>query len=213
VDADLLVLLSDVEGLLDGSGRRVAVVRDVATEAVPLVRKDAGRHAPGAGGGAVGTGGMASKIEAARRATLAGANVVVADAREAGVLEAVLAGQDVGTLFVAASKRIGAKKHWIAFTLRPRGEVILDRGAVDAVRAKGKSVLAVGVLGVRGDFRGGDAVRVLDPEGHEIGRGLARYAAVDAITVAGKAGADIDEERAVLVHRDELVIFESRERG
>jgi glutamate 5-kinase len=150
---------------------------------------------------------MASKIEAARRATLAGANVVVADAREAGVLEAVLAGQDVGTLFVAASKRIGAKKHWIAFTLRPRGEVILDRGAVDAVRAKGKSVLAVGVLGVRGDFRGGDAVRVLDPEGHEIGRGLARYAAVDAITVAGKAGADIDEERAVLVHRDELVIF------
>jgi glutamate 5-kinase len=200
VDADLLVLLSDVEGLLDGNGRRVAVVHDVATEAVPLVRKDAS-------GAGVGSGGMASKIEAARRATLAGANVVVADAREVGVLDAVLAGQDVGTLFVAASKRIGAKKHWIAFTLRPRGEVILDRGAVDAVRAKGKSVLAVGVLGVRGDFRGGDAVRVLDPEGNEIGRGLARYAAVDAITVAGKAGADIDEERAVLVHRDELVIF------
>jgi glutamate 5-kinase len=199
VDADLLVLLSDVEGLLDAHGKRVPVVRDVAAEAVPLVRKDA------VNAGSIGTGGMASKIEAARRATLAGASVVVADARAPGTLDAVLAGEDVGTLFTAAAKRISAKKHWIAFTLRPRGEVVLDRGAVDAVCAKGRSVLAVGVLGVRGDFHAGDAVRVLDADGRELGRGLARYAAVDALAVAGKASAD--EERAVLVHRDELLIF------
>jgi glutamate 5-kinase len=203
VDADLLILLSDVPGLLDAAGERVRVVRDVAREATPLVR------APAAGDrGAVGRGGMASKIEAARRATLAGANVVVADARAEGIVEAVLAGEDVGTLFVAAAKRLTAKKHWIAFTLRPRGEVVLDRGAADAVRAKGCSVLPVGVLGVRGDFRAGDAVRVLDPDGHEIGRGLARYPAVEAVIVAGKPGTELqDAEHAVLVHRDELVVW------
>jgi glutamate 5-kinase len=199
VDADLLVLLSDVEGLLDAGGRRVSVVRDVATEAAPLVRESSDANA-------VGTGGMASKIEAARRATLAGANVVVADARVIGVIDAILAGDDVGTLFVAAAKRLTAKKHWIAFTLRPRGDIILDRGAAQAVRAKGRSVLPVGVLGVRGDFRAGDAVRVLDPDGAEIGRGLARYPAVDAAAVAGKA-TEGDADRGELVHRDELVVW------
>src|SRR3984957_11594149 len=110
VEADLVILLSDVAGLLDGAGRRIAVVRDVATEALPHVR------APRSSVGAVGTGGMASKIEAARRATLVGANVVLADARAPGIVEAVLSGQDVGTLFVGARERLSAKKSWIAFT-------------------------------------------------------------------------------------------------
>jgi glutamate 5-kinase len=200
VDADLLILLSDVEGLLDGDGKRVPVVRDVATEALPHVK------APEEGGRAqVGTGGMASKVEAARRGTLAGANVVVADARSAGALDAVLAGEDCGTLFVASPDRLSARKYWIAFTLRPRGDVVLDRGAVLAVRSKGKSILSVGVLGVRGDFRAGDAVRVLDPDGKEIGRGLARCAVADASLAAGKSREADDD--AVLVHRDDLVVF------
>jgi glutamate 5-kinase len=200
VDADLVILLSDVEGLLDGEGRRVPVVRDVASEAVPHVR---------ASSGGPGSGGMASKVEAARRATLAGANVVVADARTPGVLDAVLGGDDVGTLFVAARDRLSAKKYWIAFTLRPRGDVLIDRGAADAVRAKGKSVLSVGVLGVRGDFRAGDAVRIVDVEGREIARGLARCGAADAAMVAGKAREDLPvelAELAVVVHADELVV-------
>jgi glutamate 5-kinase len=200
VDADLVVLLSDVEGLLDAGGRRIPVVRDVAREAVPHVR---------ASGAAVGSGGMASKVEAARRATLAGANVVVADARVPGILDAVLAGDDVGTLFVGARERMSAKKYWIAFTLRPRGEMVLDRGAAEAVRAKGKSVLSVGVLGVRGDFRAGDAVRVVDVEGKEIARGLARCGAGDAAMVAGRTRAELPPELAelaVVVHADELVV-------
>jgi glutamate 5-kinase len=200
VDADLVVLLSDVEGLLDGEGRRIPLVRDVATEALPHVRKSTS---------GVGSGGMASKVEAARRATLAGANVVVADARAPGVLDAVLAGEDVGTLFVGAHERMSAKKYWIAFTLRPRGDVVLDRGAAEAVRAKGKSVLSVGVLGVRGDFRAGDAVRVVDAEGGEIARGLARCGAGDAAMVAGKAREDLPTELAelaVVIHADELVV-------
>ncbi len=200
VDADLVVLLSDVDGLLDGGGRRIATVRDVAAEALPHVRKSTST---------VGVGGMASKVEAARRATLAGANVVVADARAPGTLDAVLAGEDVGTLFVVARERLSAKKFWIAFTLRPRGDLVLDRGAAEAVRAKGKSVLSVGVLGVRGDFRAGDAVRVVDAEGREIARGLARCGAADAAAVAGKAREEIAEgmgELGVLVHADELVV-------
>ncbi len=202
VDADLVILLSDVEGLLDGHGKRIAVVRDVATEALPHVR------APSGSGGA-GSGGMGSKVEAARRATLAGANVVVADAREPGTIEAVLAGEDVVTLFVAAPDRLSARKYWIAFTLRPRGDIVLDHGAAAAVRAKGKSVLAVGVLGVRGDFRAGDAVRLVDAGGGEIARGLARCGAADAALVAGKTREDLPAERAdlaVLVHADDLVI-------
>jgi glutamate 5-kinase len=200
VDAELVILLSDVEGLLDAEGRRVPIVRDVASEAMPHVR---------ASSGGPGSGGMASKVEAARRATLAGANVVVADARAAGVLDAVLGGDDVGTLFVAARDRLSAKKYWIAFTLRPRGDILLDRGASDAVRAKGKSVLSVGVLGVRGDFRAGDAVRIVDLEGREIARGLARCGAADAAMVAGKAREDLPvelAELAVVVHADELVV-------
>jgi glutamate 5-kinase len=196
VDADLLVLLSDVEGLLDGAGKRVPVVRDVVNDALPHIKK------PEAGEPQVGTGGMASKVEAARRGTLAGASVVVADARSETALEAVLAGDDAGTLFVPAEERLSARKYWIAFTLRPRGDVVLDRGAAAAVREKGRSILSVGVLGVRGDFRAGDAVRVLDPDGVEIGRGLARCAVVDATVVAGKSSED-----AVLVHRDDLVVF------
>jgi glutamate 5-kinase len=202
VDADLMILLSDVEGLLDAHGRRIPLVRDVAAEALPHVR------AP-AGSGGAGIGGMASKVEAARRATLGGANVVVADARAPGTVEAVLGGEDVGTLFVAAPDRLSARKYWIAFTLRPRGDIVLDHGAAEAVRAKGKSVLAVGVLGIRGDFRAGDAVRLVDAAGGEIARGLARCGAADAALVAGKAREDLPAERAdlaVVVHADDLVI-------
>jgi glutamate 5-kinase len=200
VDAELVVLLSDVEGLLDHGQQRIALVRDVARDALPYVR-------PTTSG--VGRGGMASKVEAARRAMLSGANVVVADARVPNVLDAVLAGDDVGTLFVGARERMGAKKYWIAFTLRPRGDIILDRGATEAVRAGGKSILSVGVRGVRGDFRAGDAVRIVDSEAREIGRGLARCSAGDAAMVAGKTREELPEslaELAVIVHADEIVV-------
>ncbi|HEX3771918.1 MAG TPA: glutamate 5-kinase [Polyangiaceae bacterium] len=200
VDADLMVLLSDVDGLLDGEGRRIPLVRDVATDALPHVRKSTS---------SVGTGGMGSKVEAARRATLGGAHVVVADARYADTLGRILAGEDVGTLFLAAPERLSAKKHWIAFTLRPKGDLVLDRGAAEAVGAKGKSVLSIGVLGVRGDFRAGDAVRLVDVEGREVARGLARCSAADAAMASGKAREDLPEDLAnlaVLVHADDLVV-------
>ena len=189
VDADLLVLLSDVEGVLDGSGKRIPIVRhgdDITTH----IRK---------GTNDVGTGGMASKVEAARRAALAGANVVIA---HVGTL-AIARGEDIGTLFVAAETRMAARKYWIAFTLRPRGDLVLDRGAAHAVQMKSTSLLSVGVLGVRGHFGAGDAVRLLDPDGAEIARGLVRLNAEDAAKAAGT------KDAGVLVHRDELVVTAS----
>ena len=199
VAADVLVLLSDVEGLLDADGDRVPIVRDVTAEALPLVRAKQKSD--------VGTGGMASKIEAARRATLAGAHVVIADARKDDVIERIFDGEDEGTLFVADARRLPAKKHWIAFTLRPRGDVWLDAGATAAVRTKGKSILAIGVAGVRGDFREGDSVRVLAPDGTEVGRGLARCSVMDAVLLAGKKKKNDDSLDDVLVHRDDLVVW------
>ena len=198
VDADLLLLLSDVEGLLDCEGKRVPLVRDAVREARPL----AGKSTSG-----VGTGGMASKVEAARKATLAGASVVVADARVEGLITSILRGDDVGTLFVPAAAKLNARRHWIAFTLRPRGALVLDRGAAEAVQRRGKSLLAVGVLGVRGDFRAGDSVAIVDPDGREVGRGLSRLSAAEAAAAAGKKR-EADAEEIVAVHRDDLVLLD-----
>ena len=148
-----------------------------------------------------GTGGMASKIEAARRATLAGAH---ASSPTRAKTRCCSASSPAKTSARSSCHRraVSRAPHWIAFTLRPRGDLVLDAGAAAAVRRDNKSVLAVGVLGVRGDFRVGDAVRILAPEGDEIGRGLARFDATDATRVAGKKTDD-----NVLVHRDELVVW------
>jgi glutamate 5-kinase len=197
VDATALVLLSDVEGLLDREKKRVPIVHDIDVEAKPL----AGKSVSG-----VGTGGMASKIEAARKGTLAGATAVVADARVQGILTKILEGEDVGTLFVPPATRLSARRHWIAFTLRPRGAILVDRGAADAIISRGRSILSVGVFGVRGDFREGDAVAIVDHEGNEIARGLARMSAGEAAAVAGRKLDDDDTER-VVVHRDDLVVI------
>jgi glutamate 5-kinase len=191
VSANLLVLLSDVDGVLDHDGARVATIED-ARAASAFVR-------PAKKNG-VGTGGMTSKLEAARRATLAGAHVVIANARTPSVLRKIIAGENVGTHFLPSATRLSARRCWIAFTLRPRGDLVLDAGASAAVKRANKSVLAVGVLGVRGDFRAGDAVRIIANDGAEIGRGLALASAQDALQVAGK-------KSAVLVHRDELVVW------
>jgi len=195
-EAELLVLLSDVEGLLDADGRRIPFVRSVAREA---------RHLAGEAASGVGSGGMASKVEAARRATLAGAHVVIASAREPNIVTRVLTGDDVGTLFPAVQQRLSARKHWIAYTLRPRGAVLVDRGAVRAIVESNKSILAVGVLGVRGTFLPGDAVAVVDPEGTEIARGLARLSASDAARLARKKRGEEGED--IVVHRDDLVVL------
>lgn len=199
VDAQLLVLLSDVEGVRDGNGQRLSVVTDV---------RDVLQHVQ-ASKSDVGTGGMASKLEAARQATLAGAHVVIADAREPGIVGRILAGEDLGTLFLPAARKLSAKKHWIAFTLRPRGALLLDAGAVRAITERGKSLLPMGVLGVRGVFQRGDAVVLSDSQGREVGRARVGMGALEALAAIGpqKAPKLGDKEVAEIAHRDDMVLW------
>jgi glutamate 5-kinase len=193
-DADLLVLLSDVEGLLDAAGARVPYLAQIDDDARALVKKSA---TP------VGTGGMASKLEAARRATLAGAHVVIASAGEPRVVSQVLAGKDIGTMVPGVTRRLSTRKHWIAYTLRPVGTAIVDDGAAAAIAARGTSVLCVGVLGVRGRFVAGDAIAIVTRDGREVARGLTRLSAADAARLAG----DKTRFAEPLIHRDDLVLL------
>lgn len=197
VDAELLILLSDVEGMRDADGQRLSLVTDVrdVLQFVQASKSD------------VGTGGMASKLEAARQATLAGAHVVIADAREPGIVGRIVAGEDVGTLFLPAARKLSAKKHWIAFTLRPRGALVLDAGAVRAITERGKSLLPMGVLGVRGVFQRGDAVALYDGEGKEIGRARVKLGALEALAAIGPSKSVKLADAEEIAHRDEMVLW------
>jgi len=200
VSADVVVFLSSVDGVLDAQGERIRLMH--SGESVQAHRTAAG---------APGTGGIQSKVDAARKAQSSGAAAVVANASEPDVLVRLLAGEDVGTLFVPTGEPLRARKHWIAYTLRPRGAVLLDAGAVEAVRAKNRSLLPVGVIGVRGDFHPGDAVRLVGPDGAEVGRGLTRLGAIEVARAAGKRAADLQtlfggERDVIVVHRDDLVV-------
>ena len=203
VGADLLVLLTDVEGLLDASGARIAKVRDVE-EVRGLVR-------PHVAGG-LSLGGMESKLEAARRASLRGLPVVIADARDPNVLPGVLSGADLGTLVLPQGSPLASRKHWIAYTLKPKGSVLVDSGAVKALVERQSSLLPAGVLGVRGDFVQGDPVRILAPDGREIARGLCRYGMQDVARLAGTRANEIAAKIGhyagdAVVHRDDLVLL------
>lgn len=200
VGADVVVFLSSVDGVLDEQGRRIEVMPDGATVAQHATDP---RHP--------GSGGIQSKVDAARKAQLSGAFAVVANAREPDVLVRILSGENVGTLFEPIGEPLRARKHWIAYTLRPRGAVLLDAGAVHAIRGDKRSLLPVGVLGVRGDFRPGDAVRLLGPDGSEVGRGLTRLGALEVARAAGKSSSELqssfgNERDVIVVHRDDLVV-------
>jgi glutamate 5-kinase len=203
VGADLLVLLTDVEGLLDAAGARIGTVRDIE-QARALVR-------PHQAGG-LSLGGMESKLEAARRASLRGLPVVIADARNPNVLPELLAGTDAGTLVLPQGSRLASRKHWIAYTLKPRGSVLIDAGAVAALVERQCSLLPAGVLGVRGDFAQGDSVSLLTSEGREIARGLSRYGMHEVARLAGAKAAEIAARIGhyagdAVVHRDDLVLL------
>jgi glutamate 5-kinase len=203
VGADLLVLLTDVEGLLDDAGARLSVVHDV--DAVKsLVR-------PHAAGG-LSLGGMESKLESARRASLRGLPVVIADARDPDVIEQLVSGRDVGTLVLPKGSPLASRKHWIAFTLKPRGAVVVDPGAVRALCERQSSLLPAGVVGVRGDFGVGDAIGIFAGDGREVGRGLSRYSSQDVARLAGVKASEIGARLGhyagdAIVHRDDLVVL------
>jgi glutamate 5-kinase len=198
--ADLLVLLSVVDGILDAKKQPVRLVDDIDA-ARQLVRNE---KSP------LGKGGMDSKLTAARTVTGAGSAMVVADGRMPDVLTKLLAGDTVGTLFVPSAKHRAGRSRWIGVA-RPAGSVVVDAGAAAAVGQKNRSLLPAGILDVLGDFERGDVIDITTLEGAPVARGLTNYSSVEIRKIRGKRTADVRAElgdRAYdeVVHRDNLVI-------
>lgn len=208
LQAPLLVLLTNVDGLFTGDPREDASAERVAV--VPHIDRAVTEMA-GATKSQLGTGGMRSKLRAARLATAAGAAVVMANGATPGVLDAIFAGEPIGTLFMPHGEAIPARQRWLGFTARPRGLLRLDAGARKAVEQHSKSLLPVGVVAVEGTFGRGDVVSLCDEQGVEFARGLTNYSSADAERIRGLATDQI--LRAVgqlpyeeIIHRDNLAL-------
>ncbi|CAK0739296.1 Glutamate 5-kinase [Gammaproteobacteria bacterium] len=209
VDADLLVILTDQEGMYEADPRQFP-----EAPLVRLAQADDPRllAMAGAKGGALGRGGMYTKVKAAARAARAGVATIIAWGRREQVLAHLAAGEEIGTLLLPTTEVETARKQWLASHLRVRGRLHLDRGAVQALQESGKSLLAVGVSSVEGDFARGAMVSCLDPEGLEIARGLVNYNATEARRIAGLPSQRIAEligyvDEPELIHRDNLVLI------
>jgi glutamate 5-kinase len=207
IDADLLVILSDVDAVYDADPRRVRTATPLRT----VRRVDAALVAPAGGAGTtVGTGGMATKIEAARRCQRLGVPCVIGPGRDPATVRRALAGDEVGTFFVP-QERLRGRRRWIAQAARTRGVLLVDEGARAAVTERKRSLLASGVREVRGEFGVGDVVELADLQGRPFGRGLARYPATDLRRIAGTSSAEIERvlgysDGAEVVHRDDLAL-------
>ena len=208
IEADLLVLLTDQEGLHDADPRSKpdANLIDQASAGDPALDGMAG------GGGRFGQGGMQTKVRAARLAARSGAATVIADGRTETVLRRLHGGEVIGTLLTSSQEPEAARKRWLAGQLQAKGRLVLDAGAVRVLRESGRSLLAVGVKEVFGAFRRGEVVVCVDEDGREFARGLVNYNADEARRIKGRPSGEIetilgyiDEEE--LIHRDNLVLI------
>jgi glutamate 5-kinase len=206
IEADLLVVLSDVDGLHTADPRAVpgAALLPSVDAVTPAIEAMAGA------GGPLGTGGMATKIGAAKKACASGIATVIADGRRPGVLTAVLDGTgDVGTYFRPVADRLAARKQWIAYTLKPHGAIVVDDGARRAVVEQGRSLLPSGLREVRGTFGVGACVQCLDLHGREFARGLVSYSAAELDKIKGRHSREIESTLGYkvsdeVIHRDDL---------
>ena len=208
LSAEALVLLTDVDGLHRQDPRLHAAAERVAyaEAADPALDQCCGR------GGALGRGGMVTKVAAARTAGRSGAHTIIADGSQPGVLERIFRGERVGTCLAADVEPLVARKRWIAGQPRPKGDLVLDAGAAAAVRKRGVSLLPVGVVAVRGEFRRGEVVRCVTEDGEAVAQGLVNYASAEVAKIKGIASAEIGGRLGYavepeLVHRDNLVVI------
>ena len=207
LEAELLVILSDVDGLHTANPRTTpdAALISVVDAVTPAIEAMAGV------GGPLGTGGMASKLGAAKKACASGIATIITDGRRPGVLTAVLAGAgDVGTFFRPVADRLASRKRWIAYTLKTSGAVVVDDGARRAIATQGRSLLPSGIREVRGAFGAGACVQCLDLEGHELARGLVSYSAAELDKIKGRHSREIEATLGYkisdeAIHRDDLV--------
>jgi glutamate 5-kinase len=209
IDADLLVLLTDVEGLYTGDPRRDPGARrldtvEAVTEAIEGLVYDAA--------GAVSVGGMSTKLQAAQKAAASGIPMVIASGHEAGVLPRLLKGEAVGTYFKPRDDRLAARKRWIAFAVPPQGRLTVDAGAKKALTERGTSLLPSGLVEVDGEFQAGEVVALAELDGKEFARGLVNYDASELRRIRGSRTADIEKTLGYkgvdeVVHRDNLVVL------
>jgi len=208
VDADLLVLLSDTDGLYSGDPHRDPTARRIETveTITPEMERLAGAEGP------FGTGGMVTKLQAAQKAMAAGIPMIIADGRRPGVLGAIMSGEAVGTYFCPRTDRLAARKRWIAFAIPPQGTLEVDAGARHALVEGGKSLLPSGVVRVEGEFSAGDAVGLRDSAGREFARGIVNCDAREVALLRGAKTGDIERLLGYrvldeVIHRDNLVIL------
>lgn len=208
LEAEALVILTDQEGLFDADPRR--------NPAATLIQEgradDPALAAVAGGGGALGRGGMTTKVQAARLAARSGAVTVIASGRQPEVLTRLAAGESLGTLLRPEEAPMAARKRWLAGQLQVRGSLTLDAGAVKVLRSSGSSLLAVGVKALSGDFVRGDMVLCLDEQGERIAKGLVNYGADEARRILGQPSHRIEAilgymEAPELIHRDNLVVL------
>ncbi len=192
--ADLLVILTTVDGVIENFGKTNAKLLSVVEHIDSAIENMAGTTTS-----TTAVGGMKSKIEAAKIVVRSGIPLVIASGQKAGVLVSILAGADEGTMFVAIPTRLQGRKRWIAFFHHPQGTLFVDDGAKKALRESGKSLLPPGVTGCDGEFAAGDVIRICDLDGTEFARGIARFSAAE---IRSKI-----LTRVELVHRDDLVIL------
>ncbi len=209
VEGDVLIILTDQPGLYSADPRKNSDARFIAQAEA---EDDALVAMAGGAGSGVGTGGMATKISAARRAARSGAHTVIASGREPDVLVRLSRGEPIGTQLVAGRAKLAARKQWMADHLKLRGWVDVDAGAARRVREQGASLLPVGVTAVHGDFDRGDVIQVRDPAGAEIARGLSNYSATQARRIMRRPSSEIESllgfsEEPELIHRDNMVVL------
>lgn len=210
VDADLVIILSDIDGLYTANPQThpEAKLVPLVTEITPAIEASAGGV-----GSARGTGGMATKIQAAKAATSSGIHLVIASGAEKDAVSRILAGENIGTLFVSRENRLQFRKRWLAFGARIMGSITVDEGCARALhKAGGCSILPAGITGVSGEFEAGSTVSVLDTSGRELARGLAHYAAAELEQIKGCRSGEIEnilghKNFDEVIHRDDLVIL------
>ncbi len=209
IEADALIILTDQAGLYRADPRKHPDAEFVheAQAGTPELEVMAG-----GAGSSVGTGGMLTKILAAKRAARSGAHTVIVSGREPDVLARLAGGEAIGTQLVANQAPLAARRQWLADHLQVRGRLVLDAGAVRALREQGKSLLPIGVKEVKGQFQRGDVVTCLDEAGRDIARGLVNYGAGEAARIARKPSAAIEGilgyvDEPELIHRDNLVLL------
>ena len=208
VDADLLILLSDVKGLYTADPQS-----DPAAKLIPVVEKIDGKieDMAGGAGSAHGTGGMLTKIEAARLATSSGVPVIITSGSQPDVITAAASGKSVGTFFAARDSKIESRQRWLISGLSSAGRLIIDKGAVTALRRQNKSLLPAGIVEVQGSFNRGDVVDICDNGGQQMGSGIVNYSSADLLRIRGEqSGAIADilgyEYGDEAVHRDNLAL-------